>query len=549
MSRLPRRASAGRVFACRIVLLTVCSASLAGRTSAQATPAPDLIVTDGKVFTADTARRWVEAFAVRGDRIVAVGTTAEISALAGPATRRVSAGGRVVIPGINDAHVHFGEAAFGTAFRTSDATPAGPTLQEVQDSLRAITARTAPGTWLQTTLGTRILFDTAARRAALDVVAPRHPVLLRAPWGHGIVVNGAALRALGIADETPDIAGGTYERDARGRVTGLLGEYAGWSPLQRMLSRMDVATTARALREEVSSRLAFGVTSMQDMASAWDAATTLRVLRAAELPMRVRVVRWPMTDVRGRRLRDWSAAPATAGPMISVSGVKYVLEGTPQEQGALNRTAYPGRPGWFGALNFPVDTVRAMLQEALRGSGPRDQLMLHVVGDSSIVLVMNLMQSLAPDSVWRTKRVRIEHASRLYGPLVARAKAMGLYIAQPRTSAAYRSWLTAGIPVGYGSDGQPNPFVDFAGAVTMANRPAEAITREEAAMILTRGAAVMEWAEGQKGSLATGMLADFAILSQDIFSVPAAELPATRSLLTVVGGRIVYSSGAMAQSR
>jgi predicted amidohydrolase YtcJ len=514
------------------------------RVGAQGSP-PDLIVTSAKVFTADSTQPWAEAFAVRRDRITAVGTTAEIRALAGARTRRVNAGGRVVIPGINDAHVHLGEGSLGLTFGTSDATLAGPTLQEVRDSLRQIAPRTSKGTWLQASLGQRILFDPLARRTALDVVSPDHPVLLRAPWGHGIVVNTAGLRALGIADTAADLLGGRYERDADGRLTGLLVEYDGWAPIQRAQSRQRRRDAVAAVRRDVLGRLEFGVTSVQDMASTWDAASTQRILREAALPVRVRVVRWPMPGAGGRELSSWSALPAQVAPMVSVSGVKYVLEGTPQEQGALNRTAYPGRPGWFGELNFPLDTVRAVLREALAGTGSRDQLLLHVVGDSSVVALLTLMESLAPDSVWRKKRVRFEHASRLAGPLVARAHALGIIIAQPRSSAAYRTWLTAGIPVAYGSDGQPNPFIDFAAAVTMSNRPAEAISREEAAIMLTRGSAVAEWSEASKGTIAPGMLADFAILSQDIFTAPAAALPSTRSVLTVVGGRVVHSSGAI----
>ncbi len=303
---------------------------------------PDLIVTDAKVFTADSTRLWAEAFAVRRDRIIAVGTTIEMRALAGARTRRVNAGGRVVIPGINDAHVHLGEGSLGLTFGTRDTTPAGPTLQEVLDSLRQIAPRTPKGTWLQASLGQRILFDPLARRAALDVVSPDHPVLLRAPWGHGIVVNSAALRALGIADTASDLLGGRYERDADRRLTGMLVEYDGWAPIQRAQARQRQRDAVAAVRRDVLGRLEFGVTSVQDMASTWDAPSTQRILREAALPVRVRVVRWPMPGAGGRQLRRWSDLPVQVAPMVSVSGVKYVLEGTPQDRrGAAHDDGIP----------------------------------------------------------------------------------------------------------------------------------------------------------------------------------------------------------------
>ncbi|GLC24375.1 amidohydrolase [Roseisolibacter agri] len=523
-------------------LVALCSALVPALLGAQASPPPDLVLTGGRIFTADSTRPWAEAVAIRGERIVAVGTTAEVRRMAGRATREIALGGRVVIPGINDTHTHLG-VAFDASFSTADTSLAGPALPEVLDSVRAVAARTPPGTWIRGAIGTRMLGDSTARRAALDAAAPRHPVLLRAPWGHGMLVNSAALRAAGIADRAADPLGGTYERDASGRLTGSLGEYAGWAVFRRANASLPDADVVRALRREAEQRLGWGVTSVQDMADAFAPAQTLRVLRAARLPQRVRVVRWPMAGAGGRHVAEWRAVNATPAPRVRVSGVKYVLDGTPIEQGALNRTPYPGRPGWYGRLNFPLDTVRAILRDALRGG---DQTMLHVVGDSSLALVLSEMERMAPDSEWRRRRLRLEHASRLGGDFVPRAARLGIVVAQPRTSASLRSWRAAGIVTGYGSDGLPNPFVDMLVAVTAPARPGEAVSREEAVTILTRGSAYAEGMEREKGTLAPGMLADLAVLSQDVFTVPPAALPATTSVLTVVGGRIVHDALARA---
>jgi len=517
-------------------------AAVAGRLPAQQ---PDLVLTGGRIFTADSARPWAEALAIRGDRIVAVGSSAEVRRLAGSRTRRIALGGRVVIPGINDAHDHVAVASapFGVAIHTSSNDfVGGPSLAEVLDSLRAAARRTPPGTWLRGDLGMRILMDSTARRAALDAVTPDHPVMLWAPWGHGTVVNSAALRALGVRDDVRDPPlGGWYERDATGRPTGSLLEYVAWEAQRRLYSSAPDSVLVPLFRRYAEERLQYGVTSVQAMTGHFDAATTARVTRAARLPIRLRVVPYPMPDAPGRGMTEWRAIARQPAPRVTVTGVKYALDGTPIEQLALERAAYRGRPGWHGRLDFPVDTIRAILREALEGDEP---LMLHVVGDSTTLLVLSMMESLAPPGAWRAKRVRIEHGRGITGDAIARAARLGIVIAQPRDGAPLRSWRAAGIPVAYGSDDVANPWIAVADAVTSARNPAEAVSRETAIAIATRGAAYAEFAERAKGTLAPGMLADLAVLSQDVFTVPVAALPATRSVLTIVGGKIVHDGRA-----
>lgn len=166
--------------------------------------APDLVLTGGKLFTADSAHPWAEAVAIRGERIVAVGTTAEVARLAGPSTRRIALDGRVVVPGFNDAHDHTGDAEFGVRWIADPSPMPDPEMGPVLDSIRALAGRTPPGTWLRATIGPRIMDDAGARRAALDAAAPHHPVMLSAWSGHGAVINTAALRALGIAENVAD---------------------------------------------------------------------------------------------------------------------------------------------------------------------------------------------------------------------------------------------------------------------------------------------------------------------------------------------------------
>jgi predicted amidohydrolase YtcJ len=367
---------------------------------------------------------------------------------------------------------------------------------------------------------------------------------------------------MGIADSARDPLGGRYERDATGRLTGSLLEYAAWRPMRRLSTALPDSTLVRAVRRYAAEGAALGITSVQDMAGYLEPDKTARVLRAARPSIRVRVIRWPMPDGAGWRTREWDRVPATLGPRVVVSGRKWVLDGSPIERLALQRAPYADRPGWSGQLNFPADTVRAMLAGAL---ATREPLHLHVAGDSTARLVLGLMQALAPDSAWRPLRVRIEHGDWVSGELIPVARRLGVVVVQnpahfalepglveqrfggrPASFQTVRALVEAGVPLAIGSDGPRSPGLNLMFAVVHPNNPAEALTREQAVTAYTRGSAYAEFAERDKGVLAPGMLADLAVLSQDVFTVPAQALPATVSVLTLVGGAVVHDALARA---
>lgn len=512
--------------------------------------APDLLLVDGKVFTADTTRPWAEAVAIRGERIVAVGTTAQIRRLAGQATRVIDVGGRVIVPGFDDAHDHV-RAGDPGIFVEMGAPVVDPPAATVLDSLRAATARVPAGTWIQADIWLTALNDASLRRAALDRVAPRHPVLLEMPTGHGMLLNSAALRALGIRDTEPDPLGGWYERDAGGRLTGRLDEYAGWSALRKLRSSLPDSALVAGLRAYAARELRYGITSVQDIASNLDPATTMRVLARARLPLRLRVIRFSMPDAASLNVDEWAHAPEHPAPNVVVDGRKWILDGTPVEQNALQRREYPGRPGWHGRLDFPVDSIRAMLAHTLR---TREQIVLHG-GDSAQAVVLGLMESLAPDSAWRPLRVRFEHG--MAAPdLWPRAAAKGIVVVSnlqilppPAVSrhlppVPLAAVLPQGMVGGLGSDGEPrSPFTGMWYALSFPFQPR--IPRELLVRAYTAGSAYAEFAEKDKGTLAPGKLADLAVLSQDIFTVPVDELPKTESVLTLVGGKVEYDAGVL----
>ena len=229
------------------------------------------------------------------------------------------------------------------------------------------------------------------------------------------------------------------------------------------------------------------------------------------------------------------------------------------------RQAYADRPGWHGRANFAFDTLRAILRDALaRGEQP----MLHAVGDSTIALVLAAMRAEAADSAWRRLRPRLEHADALGRDQLAAVRALGIVVVQnpahlaipPVMQARWgaerlgrvdllRTLVDSGVPLALGSDGPREPGLNLMLATLHPNVPSEALSREQAVVAYTRGAAYAAFAERERGTLAPGMRADLAVLSQDVFTVAPDALPATRSVLTMVDGRIVHDGRAAGAGR
>jgi predicted amidohydrolase YtcJ len=316
------------------------------------------------------------------------------------------------------------------------------------------------------------------------------------------------------------------------------------------------------VRAELAALPRLGITSVQDMTTALTPFATMAALRGAPPTVRIRLVPVPMPTGTGEGVDEWDAVARQPSPLVRVSGVKWILDGTPLERLALMRAPYSDAPYTRGRLNHPAEVIQALLARAARAPASADrQLLLHASGDSTARLIFGYMRAIAPDSVWRARRIRIEHGDWLGGDLVPDARRLGVVLVQNPLHLALppgmvearfgrrrsgfqplRAAAAAGIPIAFGSDGPVNPFLGIMLATTHPNNPSQRLTREQAVTAYTRGAAYAEFAEDEKGTLAPGMLADLVVLSQDIFTVPAAALPATTSVLTLVGGRVVHEA-------
>ena len=521
-------------------------------------PAPDLILLNGKVFTADPVRKYAQAVAISAKRIAAVGNTNEIAAMASARTRRIDVGGRVVIPGFNDAHFHHTPDPRASVLPFSSMEPS---WDEVLDQVAAAVKEAPKGTWILGTHGISVVNDPRATRFDLDRIAPDHPVRLFPYFGHGTVLNTRAMIALAMSEQEPDPLGGCCERvENSKRITGKLFGYAQWGPwrkLAQMASEADVIRSAQQLAEQA---VRFGITSLQVM-SLLPASRYVPALNRAKLPIRIRVIRFPPTGADSRHVSDGRDLSEQSQPDsgVTFSGIKWLLDGTPLERRAALRTEYRDREGWSGQFYLPEQEMRAMLRESIEDD---DQLLVHAVGDRTAESFLSAMESQVRNVDWKPRRVRIEHGDGLLPDLIPRARDFGVIVVQNPSHFAFRdifaerygepfaysparSLIEAGIPFALGSDGPLNPYLNLMFAVMHPARPSEAITIEQAIEAYTRGSAFAEFQENEKGMIAPGKVADLAVLSQDIFTVPVAQLPGTESVMTMTGGEIVYSSGAL----
>jgi predicted amidohydrolase YtcJ len=546
----------------------VALAVILGSAGASAAGSPRTILHNGKVFTAEPAAPWAQAIAVEGRSILAVGAEADVLGLATPDTRVVDLGGRTVIPGLNDAHVHVLDPGGVLVDSPAFIPGPGPALGELLGDVDAAAQTTPKGTWLYGLVGTAITDDPTVNRFALDVVSPDHPVRLRSWTGHGTVLNTRAMAVLGIAPDVADPFGGSYERVPGTEVIdGVLHEYAEFDALRRMYAELPDAALAGQYQGYAAAAVSVGATTLQDMAVGVRHARSASILAGAGLPLRVRSICFPLTpDEPCAGIDGGDPGDEDDGALLRLNGIKWITDGTPIERRAYLEEPYADDPGWYGAFNLPDPALDAILRRARDGSVRRRQILFHAVGDGAVANVLDALEATGGPAVWNGRRPRIEHGDLITGADVARAAAEGAVIVQNGTHLALasifhqrftparyatiqplRSLLDAGIPLALGTDaiGQfRSPWVDIMLTVIHPDQPTEAITIDEAVSAYTRGSAYAELQEDRKGTLSAGKLADLAVLSQDVFSLAdPTQIAATTSVLTMVDGAVVFDAG------
>jgi predicted amidohydrolase YtcJ len=532
-----------------VALLAVSLLTAACSRESPVPPEPEILLSNGRIFTG-TAAGFAEALLVRGSRVAAVGSTQEVAAKAASGAQRIDLMGRLVVPGINDAHLHvdmFMPEHAALTFENMD-PPCAIVLARVKDAVR-----TAPKEKpIFGVIGQTAFFERDCTPQALDRVAPEHAVVLYTWTGpHAAILNRSAVNMFSVPTSTPP-EGGFYGKDHHSaKWDGVIQEYAVfqfWAGLSKLVSDDQARQNLKTILDDA---VRLGISSLQVMT--FDPERLVRLLQELDTPVRVRAMFFPATGV----VQAMPHPRKRVSDRIAYGDLKVILDGTPIERSAAMREPHADAGDSRGQLNFTPEQIRGFLRGAREGGY---QLMLHAVGDRAVEIVVEALEADAAPG-WPERRLRLEHGDGVFPDLAKRAQRFGVEVVQnpshlmlgdlilkrygaerAKLFQPLRSLVAAGVPVALGSDGPLNPYLNLMFASTYPSNPTEALTREQALAAYTQGSAYAEFAEKEKGTLEPGKLADLAVLSQNIFEIPAEALPATEAVLTMVGGKIVRNS-------
>ena len=526
--------------------------------------APDYVVINARVFTSDPENPSAEAFAVKGDRFLAVGSGADIRALAGSNTEIVDAEGMFITPGFIDAHSHPSGAG------VNELVQVNADLRSASDIAAALQERagsTPAGQWIQAFKydDTKLSEGRPLNRDDIDALVPDHPVVVRHRGGHTSVYNSMALGLAGVTSETQDPPGGRFYRDENGRLTGLVagGARAVFSELIPSDSTREQRRDGVMLISELMTQA--GLTSVHQTGGYRDDMIAYQDAREAG-GMRFRMYLFP----RGRLFDDLVNAGVRTGmgdEVFRIGAVKFTADGSASERTMRMSEPYEGRPDDYGLLYMTEEEIFQSVENAHRNDF---QVAIHANGDVTIKMVLDAYERA--QTLWprADTRHRIEHCSLVNPELLSRIRDLGVIPApfytyvhyhgnkwvdygeeRMRWMFAHKSFLDYGIPVAPASDYTPGPYEPLMAIQSMVTRkdfdgrvwgPNQRISIEDALKICTINGAYASFEEGIKGSITTGKLADFVVLADAPQDVDPDQIKHIEIVRTVVGGKTMYGA-------
>ncbi|MEZ4702632.1 MAG: amidohydrolase [Rhodothermales bacterium] len=543
--------------------------------------AADLVLTNGRIVTVDSLLPEAQALAVRGDRILALGSSDDMADYIGEDTEVIDLAGRLAIPGFIEGHGHF--LGIGQAKMILDLTQAH-SWQEMVDMVAEAARQAEPGEWIlgrgwhqekwdETPAGS---VDGVPTHHGMSAVSPDNPVFLSHASGHAAFANALALQLGRVSPETPDPAGGEIVHDDRGEPTGLLRETAQGLVRQALNAYMEQRTPEQIeadLRKQVelagAAALANGITSFQDAGSTFEEIDFFkRLADEGALPVRLYVmVRGETPETLDARMDDYFM-PDYGDNWLSVRSIKLVMDGALGPHGAWLLEPYEDMPKSAGLNLSPIAELEAAANVAIAHGY---QVNIHAIGDRANREVLDIYERVfaahpdAPPLRWR-----IEHAQHLHPDDVRRMADLGVVAAMQGVHATsdgpwvlkrlgerraregayvWQDLWQAGVVVGNGTDAPVEDVSAIASYYATVSRrmnngeiffPEQRLSRMQALESYTLNNAYAAFEEDLKGSLAPGKLADIAVLSRDMLTIPEDEIPETTVDFTILGGRIAY---------
>jgi len=531
------------------------------------TPAADLVLINGRVWTGNKAQPWAEAVASRGERILAVGSNDDVKKLTDSKTRIIDLRGKLALPGFIDDHTHFIEGGFHllSVDLRDAATP-----EEFARRIKDHAAKLPSGRWItggdwdhERWPGGQLL-----AKELIDPFTPNNPVAVNRLDGHMCLANSAALRAAGITRETKDPPGGTIVRDPKtAEPTGILKDGA-QALIDRAIPEPTEGEVDEALKASLAEAARVGVTSIQDITPWHDYQAYKRFRDSGRLTVRV-YARTPMSQ--WKRQADLVAGQGRGDDWLKLGGLKAFMDGSLGSTTALFFEPFNDAPSTSGLMvadNIPEGKLKQNIKDADKAGL---QCSVHAIGDRANNILLNYFEEVAKENGPRDRRFRIEHAQHLLASDIPRFARLGVIASmQPyhaiddgrwaekrigqtriKTTYAFRSLLDTGAILVFGSDWYVAPLSPILGIHAAVTRetldgknprgwvPEQKITVEEAVRAYTSSGAYAEFAEKDKGTLEVGKLADVVVLSQDIFRTNPDDIQKTTVLFTIVGGHLV----------
>jgi predicted amidohydrolase YtcJ len=555
-----------------VLLVLVCCLVLPERNQAQSRPTADLIITNAKIWTVDKSLPMAQAVAILGDRIVAVGSSADIDAWRGPNTHVIDAGGKLLLPGFNDAHVHFVSGGMQlTNVQLKDAS----SPQEFARRIGERAKLTAKGEWI---LGgnwdeTKWNPPNMPTKELIDAVTADTPVFVSRYDGHMGLANSVALRLAGITAKTPDPPGGTVVRDAEGNPTGALKD-AATDYIDKVIPPLSHDQRLKIVVRALAYAASVGVTSVQHLVASYDdIAVYSELLQRDELTTRIYAAP-SITQVDD--LAKLGIGRAFGGPYLRIGALKAFADGSLGSGTAYFYAPFLNQGTNRGLLSDEMHPISLMRDRYMKADAAGLQICTHAIGDEGISTILDLYSEVIKAHGEADRRLRIEHAQHMAAKDFERFAQLHViasvqpyhaiddgrfaeaHIGHDRASRTYafRTFLDHGVRLAFGTDWEVaplDPLLTVYAAVTRATLdgknpkgwfPEQKLSVAEAIEAYTVGSAYAEFQEKVKGSITPGKLADMVLLSDDIFSIVPEKIRDVRVLQTFVGGRLVFDAAA-----
>ena len=529
-----------------------------------------LAIVNARVWTGDARRPWADAVAISGDRITAVGSSAEIRKLATAGARVIDAKGAMVLPGFTDAHVHFIDGGFALAsVQLRDAKSKAEFVARIKAFAQTVPAGAwiTNGDWDHEQWGGEL-----PRRDWIDSVTPNNPVWINRLDGHMNLANSAALKAAGVTNAAKNVSGGTIVRDNAGELTGVFKDNA-MGIVDNAVPDPTAEMKDRALAAAMKYVAAQGVTAVTNMGSWGDLEVFERAHNKGTMITRVYAA-VPLSS--WQRLADRVKATGHGDDWLRIGGLKGFVDGSIGSHTAAMLAPFTDTPGDTGLLvNTPDDLYSWTSHADKLGL----QVIVHAIGDRAIRMQLDIFERVAKENGARDRRFRMEHAQHIAPADMARFGTLGVIASmQPyhaiddgrwvdkvigperaKGTYAFRSLLDTKATLAFGSDwfvAPPLPLTGIYAAVTRRTLddkrpggwvPEQKITVEEALRAYTAGGAYAGFAEKDRGMLRAGMLADIVMIDHDITRVKPETIRDAKVLLTIVGGKTVFEGGVTAR--